>query len=382
MKPTLPGEDEADAQRQLCANVETWVSMLLGTLDELLAWKDHVVTIAALPTTALSTLAVLSSKICRCKGHIHTQLPKLLATTDDLIGGVLLNQHIHEYKTNMIEMSIAMDHEKMVLAEEQTKLRAALAQMARMKSAHRVFRWSRLSSRLRERELHRALDAQHAAFEAKREELHGIIKGQRDTIETLQRDIASLRTFAQHMPLKKPKSPPRPEPTKPRTGFRKNRVMSAPAHGVESPRRAAAAAVAPFASPAPESPAPTTSVRKWLRPPKLTSNQEPPGELSVTGPKAGICRPRTSSSVGRKKPLLLYDEVAAGRSVAVSVTGTWEARRDALRRVAQAKQVAQLKDDAARPVEVPESDDVVAVYATHANALVTRLGVKTNDKRP
>ncbi|KDO18544.1 hypothetical protein SPRG_22364, partial [Saprolegnia parasitica CBS 223.65] len=137
MDPALPGDDEAAGQRQLCATVDTWTNMLLGTLDELLQWKDHVVTVAALPTTALSTLAVLSSKLCRCKSHIRSALPQLLSTTEDLIGGVLLNERIRAYKTNMVEMATAMDHEKMVLAEEQVKLRAALAQLARMKSAHR-----------------------------------------------------------------------------------------------------------------------------------------------------------------------------------------------------------------------------------------------------
>ncbi|EQC28960.1 hypothetical protein SDRG_13297 [Saprolegnia diclina VS20] len=392
MDPALPGDDEAATQRQLCATVDTWVKMLLDTLDELLQWKDHVVTLAALPTTALSTLAVLSSKLCRCKSHIRSALPQLLSTTDDLIGGVLLNEHIRAYKTNMVEMAIAMDHEKMVLTEEQVKLRAALAQMTRMKSAHRVFRWSRLSSRLRERELRRALDNQHCAFETKREELHSLIERQRQRIEALERQLEELQTYAQHTPLKKPPSPPRPEAPPVRTfAMRKNRVMSAPSTNVAFPRRNALDLSTAAAIP--------SKARKWLRPPKQsTNNQDDLTSVVPATPKkaVGICRPRTSNAVVRKKPLLLYHEDAANerRSPpkdrdpdAMSLVehdaffgGTWDARRDGLRRSALAKQDATaLKDE--RIPNVPESDDGVALYAVHHDALVTRVPPRTQKRQ-
>ncbi|OQS02082.1 hypothetical protein THRCLA_05517 [Thraustotheca clavata] len=370
MDPSLPGDEDANAQRNLCTSVNNWITMMLETLDDLLRWKDHVVAVATLPTTTLASLTVIASKICRFKGHIRDEMQALLEMADQLIGNLLLDQHILRYKTNMTEMSIAMDHEKMILAEEQLKLRAALAQIARMKSSHRVFRWCRLSSRLRERELRAALDVQSSEFEAKREEMHHIIKNQRELIEQLKLQIDEQKTYAQYTPVKMPNSPKVQTVTKPlrNFNFRKHRIMSAPSRNVNFPSPKHQNGKVDITK------SKANTARIWQQPPPMqeqSSNQEnKEGNVDITVQKKGICRPRTSTATPRKKPLvLLYSENSDVLTQPSNTKDlermtleeheeyfgcTWEARRHKIREESLSKQVVQLskEDGATRSVEI------------------------------
>ncbi|KAF0685810.1 Aste57867_22332 [Aphanomyces stellatus] len=401
MDPNLPGEADVEAQREICDNVEDWAEALLETVDDLLVWKDEMVTLHALPTNAISGLAVLSSRFCRCKGRLQTELTRLLSMTHELIGNLLLDQHILQYKTNMIDMSVAMDNEKMVLAEEQCKLRAALAQMSRMKASHRMFRWCRLSGRLRERELAQALERQAHHFDAKREEFHQVVKGQREHIQKLTDEVEKLKAAeAQHaMPQTKIVLMPATAATQAKV--KAGRLKSAPVRPVpfekpENPRielpREAPPAKSPIMGPKKQ---PSLKKKDLLEKEggKVTSNQEKEmtAGVQVVKPPA-TKRPSTSGATPRtqrRQPRvpdealnMLSPQDMPTREREVFYKESWEERRQKHRDETQYKQLATIKldgpetqDEATTRVQV-DGDATVMLVAARGNALVNSLGIR------
>ncbi|RHY29346.1 hypothetical protein DYB32_005212 [Aphanomyces invadans] len=352
MDPNLPGEAEVAAQREICDNVENWTEALMDTVDELLEWKDQMMALHALPTNAVAGLVLLSSRFCRCKGRLQVELDRMVDMTHSLIGNLLLNSHIKQYKTNMIDMSVAMDNEKMVLAEEQCKLRAALAQLAHVKAAHRLFRWSRLSCRLREKELSHELDRQASVFHSKREEFHQVVKGQREQITALTESLAKLQ--AAHAATTAPKTKIVLMPATAATQTKAARLKSAPIRSVG------------FERPTPVTPSSVPDT-KWE---SAKSPNDPPTKTKRQA------QPSTN------------------QETKLDTGETWQERRDKQRDEATTKHMGHLKLDVhASSANVPESSESVpettvvlplelsegasvVALAQGNNALINSLGIR------
>ncbi|ETV93169.1 hypothetical protein H310_12776 [Aphanomyces invadans] len=404
MDPNLPGEAEVAAQREICDNVENWTEALMDTVDELLEWKDQMMALHALPTNAVAGLVLLSSRFCRCKGRLQVELDRMVDMTHSLIGNLLLNSHIKQYKTNMIDMSVAMDNEKMVLAEEQCKLRAALAQLAHVKAAHRLFRWSRLSCRLREKELSHELDRQASVFHSKREEFHQVVKGQREQITALTESLAKLQ--AAHAATTAPKTKIVLMPATAATQTKAARLKSAPIRSVG------------FERPTPVTPSSVPDT-KWESakspndPPTKTKRQAQPSTNQETKLDTGVAvvkppaRPRTSGPTPRVRRQ--HDKQQDIPATALEWRSpqdmapderhtyykeTWQERRDKQRDEATTKHMGHLKLDVhASSANVPESSESVpettvvlplelsegasvVALAQGNNALINSLGIR------
>ncbi|KAH9116647.1 hypothetical protein LEN26_010351 [Aphanomyces euteiches] len=388
MDPYLPSEEDVDAQREICDNVEDWANSLLETVDDLLAWKDQMVALHGLPTNAISGLVMLSSRFCRCKGQLQIALSKLLAMSHQLIGNLLLNSHILQFKTNMIDMSVAMDNEKMVLAEEQCKLRAALAQITRMKASHRFFRWCRLSSRLREKELRQEMEQQTSHFEAKRNEFHHVVKGQREQIQRLTEQVTNLQTFKSATDTLHTKIVLMPATQQ--VQAKAARLKSAPVRSV------------PFEKPLNPPPTPTDRKRdpknpndpptKWSK----RDQQQPPSNQSTDSTKPVVveanrivkppatARPSTSGATPRRQRIptealdLKSPQDMSARQRESHYKEAWEERRAKQRVESEQKHLtsAKLEHPETNEATCFELDGDKVLVAGHANALVNSLGLR------
>ncbi|RHY98375.1 hypothetical protein DYB35_004565 [Aphanomyces astaci] len=362
-----------------------------------------MIALHALPTNAIAGLVLLSSRFCRCKGHLQAELSRMLDMTHSLIGNLLLNSHIQQYKTNMIDMSVAMDNEKMVLAEEQCKLRAALAQLTLVKASHRMFRWTRLSSRLREKELTHELERQASLFDAKREEFHQVVKVQREQITALTDTLASLQsTNAAHAA---PKTKIVLMPATAATQAKAARLKSAPVRsvGFERPTPSQRGDAQWNDGKSPNTPPAKSKRQQPNQPLPLNNNQEKSidGVVAVVKPPA---RPRTSGATPRGRRQQAQGVLATAlewrspqdmsvEERRVHYKESWQEQRQKQRDEATAKHLDHVKldlhgvphmqqeapdttDNDVLQLEVGEAATSVVALAHGNNALINSLGVR------
>ena len=135
-------------QLQLCDHVNLWSQNLAQTAAELLIWKDDAFALNALPLNMLSKLAIITSRLVRCKGEVLPPQHQALELARSYITGEVVDDEVEALKAALIEQSNELEMEKMRRIESERKLSAALAQVYRLRSDRKVFRWSRLSMQL------------------------------------------------------------------------------------------------------------------------------------------------------------------------------------------------------------------------------------------
>ena len=128
------------------------VDILMEGLDEFMEWKNQIITIEALPTNVLSRLGVIASKLCRCKGNLRFDLTTVLDTASQLSAGLIRERELNEFKEELAKKATALQLAATKEFQLKRNLKSSLAQIIRLKSNHRLMKWQRLSSRVRETE--------------------------------------------------------------------------------------------------------------------------------------------------------------------------------------------------------------------------------------
>lgn len=143
----------------------------MEALNELMEWKNEIMSIEALPTNVMSRFGVICSKICRGKGNLKLDIETLLDVSRRLSEGFVLNEELQRHQAALASATRGLEIEKLKNTELQKKLDISITQTTRLRCQHRLFKWHRLSTRLNEKHLCDLISTQRSSLDAKIQDL-------------------------------------------------------------------------------------------------------------------------------------------------------------------------------------------------------------------
>ena len=111
----------------------------------LVAWKNDIFKLELIPANCLATLGVITSMCLRTKARLFETTERLVGLCNALTAGLTLERELESIKTQLTKTSVALDLERVHSREKDHKLRMALAEVKKLQTNQKNFKWYRLS---------------------------------------------------------------------------------------------------------------------------------------------------------------------------------------------------------------------------------------------
>ena len=131
---------------------------LVEAVDFFVQWKDALIQVHPLPSSALLPLLTTSSKLLRCRDVLQNNIRTLANLAQSFAKGLLSDEHVSRLKTTSEVLQLELSMEKMRRVESTRKLTSSLGLLRRYRDEIRYIRWYRLMLKVLSREHVRTAD--------------------------------------------------------------------------------------------------------------------------------------------------------------------------------------------------------------------------------